>query len=106
MDGSERNQGGGASVLDPARTLERARCGLIRRARTARAHSRAAPRRVVAMTERLSAVLVRDEAGPLGGVSKILPKKSIETRQRGSTPEIPPLLRGGSPPGGHFPAPV
>src|SRR2546428_7612986 len=93
MDGSERNQGGGASVLDPARTLERARCGLIIHAQSERAPSRAAPGRIAAMTERLSAVLVRDEAGPLAELSKKLEEMPIETRRGNRNPgpgRLPP----------------
>src|SRR2546426_10261275 len=102
MDGSERNQGGGASVLDPARTLERARCGLIRRARSARAHSRAAPRRVAAMTERLSAVLVRDEAGPLAKFSKVPEEMLIQTRNGQNNPGLARLLPDRFPTRGNF----
>ena len=86
-------------MLDPARTLERARCGLIIHAQSERAPSRAAPGRIAAMTERLSAVLVRDEAGPLAELSKILEEMLIETRSVRSTRELARLLRDGSPPG-------
>src|SRR2546422_9884652 len=98
MDGPERNQGGGASVLDPARTLERARCGLIIHAQSERAPSRAAPGRIAAMTERLSAVLVRDEAGPLAELSKILEEMLIATPTVRNTPGLAALVPDGSPP--------
>jgi len=84
-------------VLDAARTLERARCGLIIHAQSEPAPSLAAPGRNAAMTERLSAVLVRDEAGPLAELSKVLEEMLIETRSVRSTRELARLLRDGSP---------
>ena len=84
-------------MLDAARTLERARCGLIIHAQSEPAPSLAAPGRNAAMTERLSAVLVRDEAGPLAELSKVLEEMLIETRSVRSTRELARLLRDGSP---------
>ena len=84
-------------MLDPARTLERARCGLIIHAQSAPAPSRAEPRRVVAMIKHLSTVLVHDEAGPLAELSKVLEEMLIETRSVRSTRELARLLRDGSP---------